>query len=82
MFRRLIKTHQCLEKRMISVHSNEAFENIKPEYSIRVVLVSSMYRIELEIIHKQCKIGRLEVTTDFSKIYQIFKLGYCMNGQF
>ena len=54
--------------RTISVHNSEAFRNIKPEYRACVALVSFMNKIECEIIYKECKIGRLEVTTDFSKI--------------
>ena len=34
-----------------------------------------MYKIELEIIHKECKIGRLEVATDFFFKSRIFKDG-------
>ena len=51
--------------RTISVHSSEAFKNIKPEYC---VLVCFMYRIEFEIIYKECKICSLEVMTDILKI--------------
>ena len=55
---------------MISVHrhSSEAFKNIKPEYCACAILANFINRIEIEIIHKECKIGRLEVTMDFSKI--------------
>ena len=38
---------------MISVHSSEAFRNIKPEYRACVTLISFLNEIECEIIQEE-----------------------------